>query len=460
MPSPNSLASSRPINSSLRRSRRSIYLIVAGCLMTCLSVARADILCSSPNSGSFEAGQPLVLDWSSDASSPKVADIVSMRATLVCDTGVSIANTEITTWASPFTWTVPNVGNATVPGGTTGTCLNNSFHVFYEGEYWAVRNFFKKSYRAECKSITILPAPNVTPTTTTLAPTTTTTSGTTSRRASKSASTSASPESTDPSTPDSEDSQPKTFVIVIVAIMAGLVLFLVAFGTWWYLRKQRIKRMENAIMPWSSQSNNQFSKVPSMDEGHRDAGVSSPATVAGVVSGAAVARTYTNKPQPQIPQPTHGYYQEGGHKGYGQQGAGGGYGDSNNGYDAPPEDEYYNPYYAQGRNQGYGQGHIPGGMNTADQYHAGSYQQSSPPQQHHPGYFPPPPPVNANAHPMSPSVNMSPTSVPNNITTTTLISTATTSSGRSPQAILPEKGHPVEEKGYQEIPMRNLGPSS
>ncbi|KAF9102048.1 hypothetical protein BGX27_011219 [Mortierella sp. AM989] len=424
------------------RATKAFSLFVSLFCTAWLSSVNADITCEQPSSGTFKAGDPITLNWAADGSGSQVRDIQSMEATLNCDSGTPVGSVTITNWAQAFIWTVPSVGNATTVGGTTGTCAGNSFHVVYSG--MAMTRFalipISKSYRAPCKSITILPAPNGTITTTAPA-STTATATTTSGKPTKSSSSSVSPTPTDPSGSES-DSKPKTFIIVIVAIVAGLILFLVAFGTWWYLRKQRIERMKNAIMPWASQPGNQFAKVSSMDEGHRTGSINGAA--AGVASK-------HNKPQPNIPQPQKSHYQEDNynynqHGGYGGNGRQQGY-ENHEGYNNG--DDFYNPHYAT---QGYGasppssNATYYGGNRTPYQDPRDPYQ--SPHQQ--PGYFPPPPPVVSGAS--SPTASSG--SQLNTLSSepTSIIS----SNARSPQMILPEKGSPSEDELAQEIPMKVL----
>ncbi|KAG0007282.1 hypothetical protein BGZ80_004862 [Entomortierella chlamydospora] len=387
-----------------------------------LSAVQATLQCAQPNNGTYSAGDSLVLNWSSDGSSPTVQDIKSMSATLNCNNGISIANVTITTWNAPYTWTVPSVGNATTAGGTTGTCPSNSFHVEYTGVATVtVLGFItqEKAFTISCDTITILPAANNSITTTTA--TTTTTVATTKSKTTSSTSTSSSSASPTPSNVTSDDdSKPKTFIIVIVAIVAGLILFLVAFASWWYLRNQRIKRMEDAVMPWSNQPGSQFSKVSSMDEGHR---------APGSINGAAAV---SNKPQPMTPQPQKSYYS--GDEYGSQYGLGGGYDNYNNGNN---QDEYYDPYYAASR-AGYG----ASPLNSNTTYYNNStpyldprdpYQQPAPT-----GYFPPPPPV-------------VPSPMPSTVSQLNTVSEIAPSSGslRGPQVILPEKGSPSTEDDIQ-----------
>ncbi|KAF9358609.1 hypothetical protein BGX26_001301 [Mortierella sp. AD094] len=409
-----------------------------------LSTVQGTLQCAQPQNGTFKAGDPLILNWSSDGNSPTVQDIKSLSATLNCNSGTPIANVTITNWAVPFPWVVPNVGNATTAGGTMGTCPMNAFYVVYSGVATEKALGFiphDEPFKISCNSITILPGANNSITTTTTTTTTTTlastSKSTTTTSSSSSSSSSSSPSPTN-SSGDDESSKPKAFIIAIVAIVAGLILFLVAFATWWYLRKQRIKRMENAVMPWSNQPGNQFSKVSSMDEGHRASG-----SINGAAAVAAVGPKYgSNKAQPMIPQPQKSYYngedyggQHGPSGGYGggQQGGYENYNNSNN------QDEYYNPYYATNR---HGYGASPPSSNATYYNNGTPYQDPRDPyqQQAPAGYFPPPPPVVPSTSPVQSTVSQMNT-----------ISDITPSSGslRSPQVILPEKGSPSTEEDIQ-----------
>ncbi|KAF9201938.1 hypothetical protein BGZ49_007869, partial [Haplosporangium sp. Z 27] len=428
------------------RAASTVFSIATVLFSSWLSVVQADITCASPNTGTFNAGDTITLDWSSDGASPGVGDIKSMIATLNCNNGIAISNVTITNWATPFNWTVPSVGNATTAGGTTGTCPGNAFHMRYTGS--ASKTYVllpvTVQYDVSCQTITVNPAPNGTITTSTIASTTIATS-TKSTATSTSKTTSTHPSPTDSSSNDS--SGPSTSVIVIVAIVAVLILSLVAFGTWWYLRKQKIQRMRDAIMPWSNQPNNEFSKISSMDNGHRGQSSISGSAV-GTVGAAAVASSYgSNKPQPDLPLPQKGYYQNEDY-GYGQYGSDGGYGNYE-GYNNA--DDYYNPNYAA-NSHGYG---VNPNSNAA--YFNGSrtpYQDSHDPyqrqQKQQAGYFPPPPPVSSNTPSMStnaPHTTMtSPTvssvSRMNSVGETTVLSSG---SVRAPQVILPEMGSPSNE---------------
>ncbi|KFH69090.1 hypothetical protein MVEG_05892 [Podila verticillata NRRL 6337] len=210
-----------------------------------------------------------------------------------------------------------------------------------------------------------------------------------------------------------------------------------------------------AIMPWSNQPNNNFSKMSSsMDDGPRSPGKLAAGAGAGVAAAAAV--NYANKAQPAIPAPSHG---EGGYYNDDRYGYQQGYNNTPNnnyhqqhqgGYDGYEDDTYYNPHYASQNNQGYGQGQGQG--YEMNQFNNGSYYSASnasrtpyqdpykaqQPAVSSPGYFPPPPPVTGASSP-PPSV---PLTVP--ISSTTNL-TSSSSPKRGPQTILPEMGRPADE---------------
>ncbi|KAG0247413.1 hypothetical protein BG011_001558, partial [Mortierella polycephala] len=405
-------------SSRSRRINRSSLKFLTGCLLgfsSLLASVHANINCAQPAAGeSYKAGDPIVLDWGSDGSTPTVAQISSLTAKLYCNnSGKLIEEVKITNWATAFTWTVPSVGNATTVGGTEGICAANAFHMEYEGTYKSVlidRGFGP----VRCGTITIAPEPNgvVTPTPTITTTASTSTSTSTTTKATKS-STDASPSPTESSN-DNEENGGKvdTYIIVIVAIAAFVILVLVAVGVMFYLRKQRIKRMESAIMPWSSQSNNQFSKMSDEDQrAPSNSGGRSPGVAAAAAAGAGMYGS--NKPQPSVPQPSHGqgYYHDDGY-GYGNQHQQG-YG--HDGYNNAAEDEYYNPNYSQGavytghNHQSPHQGYGSNPASTNPPYYNGSrtpYQDPNDPFQQQNGaakggYFPPPPPVTSNANEVS-----------------------------------------------------------
>lgn len=251
--------------------------------------------------------------------------------------------------------------------------------------------------------------------------------------------------------------------------VAGLVLILLFSAFMWHMRRQKIRRMESAIMPWSNQPNNNFSKMSSsMDDGPRSPGKLAAAGAGAV--GAAAAANYSNKAQPDLPQPSHGagggYYDDDRY-GY-QQGYNNTPGSNyhhQGGYDGYGDDTYYNPHYATQNNQGYGHGHGQGqgqGQGQVQGYEMnqfnGSYYSNSnasrtpyqdPYQAQQPvsstGYFPPPPPVNSGTSSPPPSVPLSTpglTTVPISSSTTL---TASSSPKRGPQTILPEMGRPADE---------------
>ncbi|KAF9362445.1 hypothetical protein BGX34_006174 [Mortierella sp. NVP85] len=411
---------------SLRHPFTTKSYLVVGCLLAWLTCALADIQCASPMSGTFKEGDPMTLSWTSSGS-PRLSDVTAMNGELYCDSGVKIADIPNIDWRQSMVWTVPSVGNATVPGGTTGTCPGNKFHVQYSGKYKGLFEIPVSYGPVKCDSITIMPNPGIVPTTTTSVARTTSTKTATSSAAS--------PTNSDEA--QSGDGSQKTFIIIIVCVVAALIFFLVIFATWWRLRKKRIERMENAVMPWS-QPSNPFSKVPSMDGGDRREG--------------------SNKPQPATPSAA--YHQDE----YGRHGAGG-YGGNQHGYDGynangQGQDEYYNPYYAQnmhGAGQGYGGGHA--GMMDPSYGSSSPYQNHHDPYQQHAkqGFYPPPPVSSASHAPMakSPS-NMSLGSATLSSTNLTLSSSVR----RGPQVILPEKGSPYDDEGSQQIPMKDLTPKA
>ncbi|KAF9087988.1 hypothetical protein BGX29_000503 [Mortierella sp. GBA35] len=470
-------------------------LTTGACLFATASIAQADITCAGPLSGVFAAGDPISLSVSSDGKDPVVGHINSLKATLYCNAGNEIGSTSITDWTVPFPWTVPSVGNATVPGGTTGPCASNTFHISYSGvvqEFLIKRDFGPVA----CPDITITPAPNNTlppvntSTTLTTPPPTATIPTSTSTKGSKTTSTTTTTTSTaapptQTSDKDESNGKPATHIIVIVAIVAALILVLLFVGIAFHLRRQRRKRMEDAIMPWSTQPNsNQFSKMSSSndDDDHR-----SPshhhAAAAAAGGGAAAAAYGSNKPQPMIPQPSHG-------------GGGGYYGaDNYGGYGQQQQEEYYNPYYSQhsgggGGYQGVGNagaagaaaagGYGYGGVARKESYYTGSqgsrtpYQESHDPYQQSPalgpgsggsaaggaGYYPPPPVSSGATSPQLQASANNINSAPNTLSSTTL-TTGSVVSGRAPQVILPEMGKPADlkEDGVAGIPMKDL-PSS
>ncbi|KAG0025566.1 hypothetical protein BGZ81_007079 [Podila clonocystis] len=430
--------------------------------LTTISSVHAGITCVQPQGGTYKAGDSMPLDWGDDGAKPKVTDIISMKSTLMCNEGKLIADIPITRFVGPSNVTVPFVGNATTAGGTVGPCGANAFHVEYSGEYMGgIFDLVKTSWGpVRCGTVTINPSPNNTlPVTTTTLATTTSATTTTKKPASTSSST-----NTPSETPDNkEDSNKGKTTITIVGIVAGLILILLFSGFMWHMRRQKIRRMESAIMPWSNKPSNNFSKMSSsMDDGPRSPGKLAAAGAGAV--GAAAAPNYTNKAQPALPQPSHG-------------GGGGGYYDddrygyqqgyNNNpstnyhhqgGYDGYEDDTYYNPHYATQNNQGYGHGQGQGqGQGYEMNQFNGSYYSNSngsktpyqdPYQAQQPvssaGYFPPPPPMTSGTSSPPPSVPLSTpglTTVP--ISSTTL--SASSSPKRGPQTILPEMGRPADE---------------
>ncbi|KAF9307379.1 hypothetical protein BGZ74_005819 [Mortierella antarctica] len=434
--------------------------------LTTISSVHANINCVLPQGGIYNAGDSMPLAWSDDGAKPKVTDTISMKSALYCNAGNKIADIPIAQFVGPSNVTVPFVGNATTAGGTQGPCAGNAFHVEYSGEYMGgFLDLVKTSWGpVRCATVTINPSPNNTlPVTTTNSATPTSATTTTK----KTATTSSSSTNTPSETPEKEDSNKGNTTIIIVGIVAGLVLILLFSAFMWHMRRQKIRRMESAIMPWSNQPNNNFSKMSSsMDDGPRSPGKLAAAGAGAV--GAAAAANYSNKAQPDLPQQSHGagggYYDDDRY-GY-QQGYNNTLGSNyhhQGGYDGYGDDTYYNPHYATQNNQGYGHGHGQGqGQGQVQGYEMnqfnGSYYSNSnasrtpyqdPYQAQQPvsstGYFPPPPPVNSGTSSPPPSVPLSTpglTTVPISSSTTL---TASSSPKRGPQTILPEMGRPADE---------------
>lgn len=180
-----------------------MFLLVS-CLAF-LSTASAAITCALPAGGIYKAGDNVVLDWGSDGVSPVVKDIISVNGTLYCNTGnVKIIEFPIPILTGGYTYTLPSVGNATTIGGTVGECAANAFHMEYSGLANGFLGISKVPWGpVTCGTITILPAPNGTITTTTM------TMSSTSSTASPTSSTS----------PDSSNGGLSTTIIVVIAVV-------------------------------------------------------------------------------------------------------------------------------------------------------------------------------------------------------------------------------------------------
>ncbi|KAG9067022.1 hypothetical protein KI688_012934 [Linnemannia hyalina] len=490
-------------------------LATATCLASIASIAQADILCSSPNSGqTFKAGDPVSLAITASATGgPFVAQVNSLTATLVCTVAGNILDTVTIPKANVtgYNYIIPSVGNVTTPTGTDGVCVTNKFYFSYSGKYtddgiFPIPHDFGP---AKCADITIvpqpypvipIPSPNITTTAATI-PTPTPTDSTTGKpKSTTTTSSSLSPSPTSGNKDESEsDGRPKTFIVVVVAIVAVVLLALMAVGIMFHLRRQRKRRMESAIMPWSNQNNNQFSKMSSSmdDDDPRSPGSHHAAAIGGGIAAAGAVGAGFNKPQPKTPQPSHGgHYGDdsygGGGYGQQQQHGHGGYYNDQDGYGQQQQDDFYNPYYAQHAGGGGGYQGAPGAAGAAgaaaaggygyrndkQSYYAGSQGARTPYQESHDpyssaspvssatgagsagGYYPPPPPVSSNAagalSPPTPSSSYL-NSAPNELSSTTLTNSSGT--GRAPQAILPEMGH--SESGDAAgggIPMKEIPP--
>ncbi|KAF9346590.1 hypothetical protein BGX26_001884 [Mortierella sp. AD094] len=430
-----------------------------------LSAVSASITCALPAGSTYKAGDPIILDWGSDGTSPVVSDITSINATLYCNgNNVQIANVPIPNLAGPYNWTVPSVGNATTVGGTVGTCPMNAFHIEYSGEASGFLSIVKIPWGpARCGTITINPAPNGTITTTTTT-TTTTTSSTTS------SSTSATVSPTQPAD-NSNGSGLSMTVTVIIAVVAAVLATLAVVGIVVCVRKQRRQRkLDDALMPWTSSTANRFSKVSSTDEeqGPDTVGIAAAGAGTGVGAGAAGRVSYEMKPQPTLPQPNRGTYypNEGDYNNYGyqqqqqqllqrqQQ-----HDYHNQGYEGYNEgDSYYNPYYASGvagatgvMNQSnpsfysMNNSSAPGNRVRSPYTQNGDFNQ----QQHTSGYFPPPPPGPLNSSPLSYGRTgaglTSSETVPSALTSLPTSSSDTSSPKRAPQTVMQEMGRKEAE---------------
>ncbi|KAF9393412.1 hypothetical protein BGX21_010776 [Mortierella sp. AD011] len=431
--------------------------------LSLLSGVSASITCALPAGSTYKAGDPIILDWGSDGTSPVVSDITSINATLYCNSNnVQIAYVSIPNLTGPYNWTVPSVGNATTVGGTVGTCPLNAFHIEYAGEASGFLSIVKIPWGpARCGTITITPAPNGTVTTTTTT-TTTTTSSTTS-------STTSATVSPTQSADDSSGSGLSMTAAVIIAVVAAVLATLIVVGIVACIRKQRRQRkLDDAFMPWSSGTVNRFSKVSSTDEdqGPDTVGMATVGAGAGIGAGAAGRASYKMKPQPTSPNGGAYYPNEGDYNNYGYQ-------QQllqrqrqldyrNQGYESYNEGEsYYNPYYASG---------VSGASGVLNQDNPSFYNMNNssalgnrihPPytqnsdfnqQQNASGYIPPPPPPG----PLNPSLLSygrtgtgltSSETVPSALTSLPTSSSDTSSPKRAPQTVMQEMGRKEADEG-------------
>ncbi|KAF9426802.1 hypothetical protein BGZ76_002591 [Entomortierella beljakovae] len=446
-------------------SNRIIISFIAS--LALLSAASASITCALPAGTSYEAGDSIILDWGSDGTAPVVTDITSINGTLYCNgNNAKIADVSIPNVAGPYNWTVPSVGNATIAGGTVGTCPQNAFHMEYSGEANGFLGITKIPWGpARCGTITIRPAPNGTVTTTTTTTTSTTTSATIT-----------------PTSPANDSGGGlSTTAIAIISAVAAIIVTLSVVAIVVCMRKQRRRRkMDEALMPWTSNNTNRFTKVSSMDEDHGPGGAG--ATVAGSGSGVGAGRTsYEMKPQPTLPQPSRGaFFPE---DGYGyhmqqQQLLQQQHDYRNQGYEDYNEGEnYYNPYYASGVPSTSGMDpHNPSfyGMNNSSAPGSNigpGFGQSSEftQQQHGSGYFPPPPPqgpLNSSlaSFGRAPTGNgdslISSETVPSALTTLPINSSTSSSPNRAPQTIMQEMGRKEAEEDSNKEPDQPGSPTT
>ncbi|KAF8978383.1 hypothetical protein BGZ46_006523 [Entomortierella lignicola] len=428
-------------------------------LLACLSllfVVTANIQCALPAGSTYKAGDPIILDWGSDGTSPTVSDITSINATLYCNNNVKIANVTIPNLTGPYNWTVPSVGNATTVGGTVGVCPSNAFHIEYSGQAAGFLNIVSIPWGpVQCGTITILPAPNGTVTTTT-----TTTTATASATVSPTQ-----------STDSSNGGGLSITIVVIIAVAAAVLVTLAIVGIVIYFRKKRHQRkLDDALMPWTSNTNGRFSKVSSADDEQGDVGMASAAAGAGVSAETGGRISYEMKSQPMLPQPNRSTYypDDGDYNNYGyyqqqqqqqqllQRQQQNDY--QSQGYEGYNEgDSYYNPYYASGVSSVANQSN-PSFYNMNNSITPGNRVRSPPfsqsgdfiQQQHTSGYFPPPPPGPLNSSPLSYGRGPTTSAVGPEVTGSALtslptISSATSSPKRAPQTVLQEMGRKEAE---------------
>ncbi|GJJ75349.1 hypothetical protein EMPS_07707 [Entomortierella parvispora] len=391
-------------------------LVAFACLATTVSAA---ITCALPAGGTYSAGQPMILDWGSDGTTPTVTELITINATLYCNSGAKIAAVQIPNLSGPYNWTVPSVGNATTVGGTTGICVSNTFYIEYQGLAYGFLNIQQLPWGpTRCGTVTILPAPNgtLTTTTTTMSATVTTT---------------ASPSPTASSSDSSGGLS--TTVIVIIAVVAAVLATLAVVALVVCIRRQRRRRRNDALMPWNSglvttsnnngnnnnTSRNRFSKVSSIDDtvgisGGGGAGSSGAPAMAGVGLGLGAAAAVMKSQQPTLPPDQYFPEDEGSSYAYQQQQQ---LLQQQQQQPSPDEDDshnddgsYYNPYYAGGNasmsqsNPSFYSALTPGSRYVQTPFGQDQYRNAAPAdiyqqhlfqqkqqQQQQLGYFPPPP---------------------------------------------------------------------
>ncbi|KAG0325675.1 cell separation during budding [Dissophora globulifera] len=460
-----------------------VFKVLTAHLDSLLSTVSASITCALPAGGTYKAGDSIILDWGSDGTAPVVTDIRAINGTLYCNgNNAQIASVTIPNFTGPYNWTVPGVGNATSIGGSIGSCPLNAFHIEYMG---SAAGFLGISLipwgPIRCGTITILPAPNGTLTTTTTAMPSTTMSATSSETATP----------TNSSNDTSNSGLSTTVIAVIAAVLAIIVTLSIVAVVVCVRRRRRRRNLNNALKPWSSSNPTRFTEVSSMDDtSYRHSGsnamTSIAATGAGVIAAAGagvdVESSYELKPQPTLPQtdelsyyPDDGDYGASGfqqqqqqllqhnHHGYNQQGYGG-YNDN---------DSYYNPYYASGAGLGLGatavatveggimnqsnpsfynvgQTTTPGGQIQSTYAHD-RFQGNDLSQQPLYGYLPPPPQLNPSPSSSTQSYaragltnveSSQPSGTGSTLTSLPLVDSASSSPKRAPQttSVMQEMG--------------------
>ncbi|KAF9136319.1 hypothetical protein BGW39_000035 [Mortierella sp. 14UC] len=351
-------------------------------------VAQAVIMCGSPGTGVYKRGDIVLLSIAADGSSPVVDQVTSLTATLFCNSGTTTDVIDIKDPKMPLRYVIPSVGNYTNPEQTNSLCPGSAFHFSYSGTYAGALNIPTKFGPAKCLDMKITPDAYYTPppnTTTTVPPTTVPTTLTTTTKTTTATSTTPSPSET-PQKDDGGNGKPSTAIIVSVVIAVILIVAFLGVAIYFRVKRQKRKRMESAIMPWS----NKFSKMSSSMEEDRPSpsgGASSAAAAAAAELGGGGSGAKTPPKPPQLhASGGNGYYDDDSYARYGQQNnrrqPHGAYYENQGGYNNPQEgyanhqDDYYNSYYAQQTGGG------GGGYQGADNAVAYGYVDRGGPQDH------------------------------------------------------------------------------
>ncbi|KAF9922259.1 hypothetical protein FBU30_007667 [Linnemannia zychae] len=132
------------------------------------SFTQASITCSSPSSGSVQAGSSITLRWGDSGTFPKSEDVYSADAIITCSSGEEIAR--VSGFSNGQSWTVPR--------DVLGGCSSRVLDVEFEGTHYDLFHWLHSyQFSASCGSVQVEPIPvTTTTTTTTTEPITTTTS--------------------------------------------------------------------------------------------------------------------------------------------------------------------------------------------------------------------------------------------------------------------------------------------